>query len=360
MTDPNASTNINADTSCSRKWRAELVLAEIADGIICIDEDGCIGLFNRAAESMLSADAATLVGKTVESADLHAELKRLVAECRKSGDAVTSEILPPGLPERIIGVRASPFPETERAQGVLLLLHDLSEIRRHERLQKEFISNISHELRTPITAVRVTAETLLAGAKNDEEVVDRFLNTILAESDRLAALITDLMEIGRRESGVNKIEPCEVDIGLTIEQACVTIMPLAELNHVEVSFDLSDDLVGFVDETQIIQLMRNLVDNAVKYTPPGGRVDVSAAGRAGEIIITVADTGIGIPKGEVGRIFDRFYRVDKARSQRIGGTGLGLTIVKDIVEAHEGEIGVETELGKGSVFKVTLPSGRGS
>ncbi len=359
MTDTQAATNKITDTACGRKQRAELVLAEIADGIICVDEDGCIGLFNQAAESMLGANAAALLGKIIDSTDLHAELKRLVQECRKSRQAGVSEILLAGLPERIIGVRASPFPETEREPGVLLLLHDLSEIRRHERLQKEFISNISHELRTPITAVRVTAETLLAGAKNDEEVVDRFLNTILAESDRLAALITDLMEIGRRESGVSKIEPSEVDIALAIEQACVTILPLAELNHVGVNFDLPNDLIGFVDETQFIQLVRNLVDNAVKYTHPGGRVDVSAESRADEIIITVKDTGIGIPKGEVDRIFDRFYRVDKARSQRIGGTGLGLTIVKDIVEAHEGNISVETQLGKGSTFRVILPSGRG-
>lgn len=359
MTDSIAATNSNTDAPCRSKQRAELALAEIADGIICVDADSCIGLFNRAAESMLGANAENLLGKTVESTDLHAELKRLVAECLESRQAAVSEILLAGLPERIIGVRASPFPETDQDPGVLLLLHDLSEIRRHERLQKEFISNISHELRTPITAVRVTAETLLAGAKNDEEVVDRFLNTILAESDRLAALITDLMEIGRRESGVSKIEPSEVDVALAIEQACVTILPLAELNNVEVNFDLPNDLIGFVDETQFLQLVRNLVDNAVKYTHPGGRVDVSAAGRAGEIIITVTDTGIGIPKGEVDRIFDRFYRVDKARSRRIGGTGLGLTIVKDIVEAHEGKISVETRLGKGSTFRVTLPSGKG-
>lgn len=352
-------TNLNKDALCRETLRAELVLAEIADGIICVDESGCIELFNRAAETMLGASSTLLLGKTLESTDLHVELKRLVAECRKTREFITAEILLAGLPERIIGVTASPFPKTEQQPGVLLLLHDISEIRRHERLQKEFISNISHELRTPITAVRVTAETLLAGAKNDEEVVDRFLNTILAESDRLAALITDLMEIGKRESGVSKIKPVEVDIALAIQQSCATVLPLAEVHSVEVNFDLPNNLIGFVDETQFIQLVRNLVDNAVKYTHPGGRVDVSAAGGAGEIILTVADTGIGIPKGDVDRIFDRFYRVDKARSQRIGGTGLGLTIVKDIVEAHEGKISVETELGKGSTFRVILPSERG-
>jgi two-component system phosphate regulon sensor histidine kinase PhoR len=339
------------------KRRAEMVLSEIADGIISVDDQGNITLFNRAAEALLGAKASRVLGGGIEAADLHPELARLASDCLAAKSAIASEIRLPGLPERVIGIRAAPFPETGRGASALLLLHDLSEIRRHEKMQKEFVSNVSHELRTPITAVRATAEALLAGAKNDDELVDRFLNTILAESDRLSALIYDLMEIAKRESGITRTELSALNVAEVVEKAFVTIRPLAEHNEVEVGFSVTEGLVAHADEIQLVQLFRNLIDNAVKYTLPGGRVDVVARRFGDGVSISVRDTGIGIPHGEVDRIFERFYRVDKARSRRLGGTGLGLAIVKDIVEAHGGKISVETELGKGSTFTVTLPAG---
>ena len=339
------------------KRRAEMVLSEIADGIVSVDAEGNITLFNRAAEGLLGAKASRVLGGRLESTDLHPELARLASDCLAARSAMASEIRLPGLPERVIGIRAAPFPETRRGESALLLLHDLSEIRRHEKMQKEFVSNVSHELRTPITAVRATAEALLAGAKNDDELVDRFLNTIIAESDRLSALIYDLMEIAKRESGITRTELSALNLAQVVERAFVTIRPIAEQSEVEVGFDVDEELVVCADEIQLVQLIRNLVDNAVKYTLPGGRVDVIAERLADGVSISVRDTGIGIPHGEVDRIFERFYRVDKARSRRLGGTGLGLAIVKDIVEAHGGRISVETELGKGSTFTVMLPAG---
>ncbi|NLN75388.1 MAG: PAS domain-containing protein [Armatimonadetes bacterium] len=338
------------------KRRAELVLTEIADGIVCIDEDSRITLFNRAAETLFNRKAASVLGVNIDAADIHPELARLVAQCLTSRSPMNSEIRLPGLPERVIGVRGAPFSDSAHEAGVLLLLHDLSEIRRHEKMQKEFVSNISHELRTPITAIRTTAEALLAGAKNDADVVDRFLNTILSESDRLAALISDLMEIANRESGITVIERSEVDIGVVVERALVAIQPIADRNAVTLRSDAPKGLLAQADEVQITQLVRNLVDNAVKYSSEGGIVEVVATGSKDEITISVSDTGIGIPQGELGRIFDRFYRVDKARSRRMGGTGLGLAIVKDIVESHGGAITVDTQLGKGSTFTVVLPA----
>jgi two-component system phosphate regulon sensor histidine kinase PhoR len=270
---------------------------------------------------------------------------------------LSTEVRLSGAPEKVVGIRAAPFSGSRQGDIALLLLGDLSETRRHEKMQKEFVSNVSHELRTPITAVRATAEALIAGAKNDEEVVDRFLNTIVAESDRLSALIDDLMEIAKRESGVTRTEKGEFCVAEIVRRAFATVRPLAEQKQVEVGFAVSDGLVARADEIQLVQLVRNLLDNAVKYTPAGGRVDVAAARADGEISISVRDTGIGIPHGEVDRIFERFYRVDKARSRRLGGTGLGLAIVRDIVEAHGGRIEVVTELGAGSTFTVTLPVG---
>lgn len=343
----------------SEKRRAEMVLAEIGDGIIAVDSTGRVSLCNRAAESMLGEKAARLVGQPLESADLHPELARLASDCLDGRGAHVAEIRLPGLPERVIGIRAARVPDLGRGNSALLLLRDLSDIRRHEKMQKEFVSNVSHELRTPITAVRVTAEALLAGAKNDEDLVDRFLANIVGESDRLSTLIDDLMDIAKRESGITQTQKSDVSVLHAMEQAYMTVRPLAEQSAIAVELSAPPDLTACADETQLIQLIRNLLDNAVKYSAIGGQVTVHAAALSSGVEIAVSDTGIGIPHGEVDRIFERFYRVDKARSRRIGGTGLGLAIVRDIVDAHGGKIRVDTALGKGTTFRVTLPSRNG-
>jgi len=341
------------------KSRAEMVLSEIADGIITVDAGGEVTVFNRAAETMLGASASRVLGSRIDEADLHPEIARMAADCISGSGAMSAEIRLPGVPEKVIGIRAAPFSQSQRGESALLLLRDLSEMRRHEKTQKEFVSNVSHELRTPITAVRATAEALLAGAKNDEELVGRFLKTILSESDRLSALIDDLMEIAKRESGIVRTQKTEVNVAEAVGLALATVRPLAEQNQVQVELAAPEEMIVHADATQLVQLVGNLLDNAVKYTPAGGRVDVTAAQTDGGVTISVRDTGIGIPHGEVDRIFERFYRVDKARSRRLGGTGLGLAIVKGIVEAHGGAISVETELGKGSTFTVVLPAGIG-
>jgi len=341
------------------KSRAEMVLSEIADGIITVDAGGEVTVFNRAAETMLGASASRVLGSRIDEADLHPEIARMAADCISGSGAMSAEIRLPGVPEKVIGIRAAPFSQSQRGESALLLLRDLSEMRRHEKTQKEFVSNVSHELRTPITAVRATAEALLAGAKNDEELLGRFLKTILSESDRLSALIDDLMEIAKRESGIVRTQKTEVNVAEAVRLALATVRPLAEQNQVQVELAAPEEMIVHADATQLVQLVGNLLDNAVKYTPAGGRVDVTAAQTDGGVTISVRDTGIGIPHGEVDRIFERFYRVDKARSRRLGGTGLGLAIVKGIVEAHGGAISVETELGKGSTFTVVLPAGIG-
>jgi len=214
------------------KSRAEMVLSEIADGIITVDAGGEVTVFNRAAETMLGASASRVLGSRIDEADLHPEIARMAADCISGSGAMSAEIRLPGVPEKVIGIRAAPFSQSQRGESALLLLRDLSEMRRHEKTQKEFVSNVSHELRTPITAVRATAEALLAGAKNDEELVGRFLKTILSESDRLSALIDDLMEIAKRESGIVRTQKTEVNVAEAVRLALATVRPLAEQNQV--------------------------------------------------------------------------------------------------------------------------------
>lgn len=336
------------------KRRAEMVLANMADGIIAVDRDFRVTLFNEAAGALLKVPATGAAGCRLADLDVHPELSRVAHDCISGGLDVSSEIRLPGWPQRVLGVHATPFRQ-EGSDAAMVILHDLSEVRRHEQHQREFVSNVSHELKTPITAVRTTAEALLAGAKNDDAVVDRFLSNIISESDRLSVLIEDLMEIARMDSGIATTERSEVDLAYVVSRALDAVRPQADSKGVAITVCVEDGLIGYCDELQSIQMIRNLVDNAVKYTPEGGLVEIDARRAGSGVAIAVRDSGIGIPHGEVDRIFERFYRVDKARSRRLGGTGLGLAIVKEIVRAHGGEIKVDTQLGKGSTFTVALP-----
>ena len=338
------------------KRRAEIILSGMADGIVAADSEGMITLFNKAASSIFGVRECAVVGKKLEDAELHPEVARLGYECVTNQQTLQAEITLPGWPQRVIDIRATPFGSKDTGGDcAMIILHDLTEIRRHERDQKEFVSNVSHELRTPITSVRATAEALLAGAKNDEALADRFLNTIISESDRLSALIDDLMEIAKHDSGITKTERFDARVSEIVAKAINVIKPQLDQKNLTLSIDICSGLTCYCDEMQILRMVRNLVDNAVKYTPEGGMIELTASQDEGNLQITVKDTGIGIPHGEIERVFERFYRVDKARSRRLGGTGLGLAIVKDIVKAHSGKITVDTQLGKGSTFTVTLP-----
>ncbi len=342
------------------KQRAELVLDNMADGIMAIGCDGTVTLFNRAAGLLLDEREAHVLGKRLEDAGLHPEIVRVADECISARKDVVSEIQLAGHPQRAIGLRATHFrPAAATSDCAIIILHDLTEVRHHERVQKEFVSNVGHELRTPLTAIRTTAEALLSGAKNDQAMLDRFLGTIMSETDRLSTLIGDLTEIVRVSSGITKTEKAECNVGEVVSQALEVVHPQAELRSVSIAVDIDEGLTGYCDGMQMVHVVRNLVDNAVKYTSEGGEVRVWAGTQGSALAIQVSDTGIGIPHGEIPRIFDRFYRVDKARSRRLGGTGLGLAIVKEIVDAHGGEVSVESELGKGSTFTVKLPLPRG-
>ena len=337
------------------KLRAETVLSNMADGIIAVDSDLRVTFLNRAAAMVFDDRDPRILRMRLADADLHPEITRLAADCIASRKAQSAEIRLPGFPEKTISILATPF-RTLRAGGdsAVIILRDLSDVRRHEKSQKEFVGNVSHELRTPITAVKVTAEALLAGAKNDEALLDKFLNSIASEAERLSALINDLLELAKRDSGISRTDKIVVNVADMIDRAVRVVIPQARQNDVALEVHVSKGLSGYCDETQMIQVVRNLVDNAVKYTPAGGRVDVKAKSVNGDLVITVKDTGIGIPQGEIDRVFERFYRVDKARSRQLGGTGLGLAIVKEIVDAHGGRIDVKTELGKGSEISVIL------
>jgi len=339
------------------KQRLDIVLANVVDGILAVDFDGRFTHFNQAAEWIFGKPAALVIGRTAAEADLHPQLSSMIDECLTTGTEVSTEIRLAVTPEKVIDAHAMAYmsADTKLVCGVLTV-HDVSEMRRHERSQREFVSNVSHELKTPLTAVRTTAEALLAGAKNDDQLVDRFLTNILLESDRLAVLIDDLMDVARMDAGVIDSRRSVASVRDIVDRAARVILPRIVEKDLTLTIDVPENISVVCDENQMVQAVRNLIDNSAKYNQDGGSIQVTARKSHGKTHIKVSDTGIGIPFGEMDRIFERFYRVDKARSKRLGGTGLGLSIVKSIVELHGGKISVDSKLGEGSVFTITLPN----
>ena len=258
--------------------------------------------------------------------------------------------------ERIIQAHAAPvFGERQEPRGVVLVLHDISEIRRLERVRAEFVANVSHELKTPVTAVKGFAETLLEGALYNSKACEEFVGIIGEEAERLNRLINDLLSLSRIESREMKLQLELLELGPEIRQIADKIKPRFQKKELALSVAASGhQVVALADRDRLEQVLLNLLENSLMYTPSGGRVEVGVKESDGLVVVSVSDTGIGIPPDDIPRIFERFYRVDRARSRKLGGTGLGLAIVKHIVETHGGRVWVESEVGKGSTFYFTL------
>jgi two-component system phosphate regulon sensor histidine kinase PhoR len=243
-----------------------------------------------------------------------------------------------------------------KVTGAIVVLHDVTELHRLENVRKDFVGNVSHELKTPITAVRALAETLMDDSEMDSAVRKRFLGKIREQSFRLSSIVTDLLTLSRLESEGGAIQFSELDLRETVRASVKALQSTGEGRGVQVESDLRDVPIQILgDEEALGQMVTNLLDNALKYTPEGGRVWVQLRAEGQWAIVEVHDTGIGIEPAEQERIFERFYRVDKARSRELGGTGLGLSIVKHIARTHKGDVTVESSLGAGSSFIIRLP-----
>jgi two-component system phosphate regulon sensor histidine kinase PhoR len=242
--------------------------------------------------------------------------------------------------------------------GALLVVHDVTRVHRLEKVRRDFVANVSHELKTPITSIRGFVETLQDGAVHDPEKAKRFLDIIRRQSERLNAIIEDLMELSRieREAETETIDRGVHDLGPVLEAAVADCAAKASARNVGVSLRLAGPLFARVNARMLEQAVANLLDNAIKYSDPGAGVEIGAEQSGDTITIHVRDQGPGIPSEHLPRIFERFYRVDKARSREVGGTGLGLAIVKHIAQAHGGTVSVESTPGEGSLFAVHLPT----
>jgi two-component system phosphate regulon sensor histidine kinase PhoR len=336
------------------------ILDAMVEGVIAIDGQEHVLLTNERARAMFGLVGLRAEGKpfleVIRNADLH-EIFRAVHSGAEAG-AVRREVLITGPVTRTIAISAVRMAVGPDGPGVVLVLHDVTELRQLERVRTEFVANVSHELRTPLTAIQGYLETLLSGALEEPENARRFLEIVLRHSERLGRLLDDLADLSNIELGKVTLRREAVQLDEAVAEVLAIIGPRAERSRVRLGADTPADLPAvFADRDRLSQILINLVDNAVKYTPEGGAVTVTArAAAAGMVETAVADTGIGIPPADLPRITERFYRVDKARSRELGGTGLGLAIVKHLVMAHGGELQIESLPEQGTTVRFTLPA----
>jgi two-component system phosphate regulon sensor histidine kinase PhoR len=334
------------------RGRLAAVLDNMADGAIITDGDGNVRLINPAAVRILGADEETAMGRSFAEVARDHRIIDLWQQCREECEELI-ELVEVGHNRPFLQVVVTPLRDAEPGAN-LVILQDLTQVRRLETVRRDFISNISHELRTPLASLKALADTLHDGALEDPPAARRFLDRMEVEVDALTQMVRELLELSRIESGQVGFEILPVPVVNVVRPPVERLRPQAERADLQLSIDLAPDLPPVLaDAERMQQVVTNLVHNAIKFTPPGGEVAISATANQDEVIISVRDTGVGIPADDLPRIFERFYKADRARSG--GGTGLGLAIAKHIVLAHGGRIWAESVEARGSTFYVALP-----
>jgi len=335
--------------------QATAVLESMAEGVIAVDPKGAVLLMNPAAGTLLditTRGTGRSLLELVRFPELHAIVQAVLRERRRSTTEI--RLLQPS--ERTLRIHALPC-EAPPSIGpsAVLVIQDVTEHHRFEQLRKEFVANVSHELKSPLTAIRGLTETLLSGALNDPAHNRRFVQLIDEDAARLSRLIDDLLTLSQIESRAVPLNASTVALHPLVESLLRSFQPSIAHKRLHVANALPSDLAVRADADRVRQVCSNLIENAIKYNQDGGRITLSATRDGSWATITVADTGMGIPESDLPRLFERFYRADKARSRTLGGTGLGLSIVKHIIEAHGGQVTVSSRLHHGSAFSFTLP-----
>jgi len=347
--------------------RSSAILRSMVEGVAVIDAQEKLVFCNRAFSEILNVDSTTMEGRPVIEVVRNSNLLGLIRRALREEEGVRSDIAMGIVQQRSFSVTATPVQaldagpptmggsEAGKPSGAVVVLHDVTELRRLERVRQDFVANVSHEFKTPLTAIQGFAETLLAGALEDPRNNRRFLEIIRDHASRLASLTNDLLKLARIEAGKLEVEFLPVGLVELIEGCAETTLLKASRKQITLETDVPPGMPAVRGDPSLLrEVLQNLLDNAVQYTAPGGRITVSATAGAREAVITVSDTGIGIPLVDQERIFERFYRVDAGRSREAGGTGLGLSIAKHIVEAHGGRLWVESEVGRGSSFSFSI------
>ena len=331
------------------------ILGSMVEGVAVVDGSEHLVFANQGFADILGLDVPPVPGSSLLEVVRQTELIEAVRQVLRGEPRVQSEIATGTLRQHYFATTVAAV-QAGDTSGAVVVLHDITELRKLERVRRDFVANVSHELRTPLTAIQGFAETLLAGAIDDPHNRTRFLEIILEHSRRLARLTEDLLMLSKMDAERLELEFRRISIAQLMESCLETSQHRAKEKNLEVRLDTPNGLPDVSgDRRRLAEVLQNLLDNAIQYTMPGGKITLSAKARSDEVIVTVSDTGIGIPRADQPRIFERFYRVDVARSREAGGTGLGLSIAKHLVEAHGGRLWVESELGQGSRFHFSVP-----
>jgi two-component system phosphate regulon sensor histidine kinase PhoR len=331
------------------------ILGSMVEGVAVVNASERLLFANRGFAEILGLDVPPQSGRALVEVVRQTELIQAVREVLEGEPRVEAEIVTGTLRQHFFAVTVAAVSAAETS-GAVIVLHDITELRKLERVRRDFVANVSHEFKTPLTAIQGFAETLLAGAIDDPQNRLRFLEIILEHSRRLARLTDDLLKLSKMDADRLELEIRRLSVSQFVESCIETTQRPAAEKNLRISVNLSERLPDIAaDRRRLSEVLQNLLDNAMQYTPPGGKIVVSASADGAEVTFTVSDTGIGIPRADQPRIFERFYRVDVARSREVGGTGLGLSIAKHLVEVHGGRIWVDSEVGQGSRFHFTVP-----
>ncbi|RIL01653.1 MAG: PAS domain-containing sensor histidine kinase, partial [Proteobacteria bacterium] len=339
--------------SDAQRARLEAVIAAMGEGVLVVGADRRVLLANPRLRELFSAPAS-LEGRSLFEAVRQAEVVAALEAALDAGDAAVREVATGLAPERRLRFSVAPFPSRDERAGAVAVFRDVTDLRRIESVRRDFVANASHELKTPLTAIRGFAERLV-DAELPEAGAKHAVEAILGNAKRLGILVEDLLELSRIESGSVPLRPEPIAVGELAQRLLRELDPRLRGGELAASFesDGSDRVVA--DRRALEHVLANLLDNAIKYSPPGGEIRVRMRGAGDRLRVEVEDTGIGIPPKDLPRIFERFYRVDAGRSRALGGTGLGLAIVKHWVQALGGETGCDSQLGHGSTFWFELP-----
>jgi two-component system, OmpR family, phosphate regulon sensor histidine kinase PhoR len=337
--------------------RLSTLIESMGSGLMLIDNRGYISLINKAYIEIFDVNSEDYLSKQYYDVIEHKEITVLIEEIFMTERKVKRQLLLAiGIVRRYFEVAGSPIIGTQNEwKGVLLVFHEITELKKLEQMRKDFVANVSHELKTPITSIKGFSETLLDGAMKDEATLESFLRIILNESDRLQELIEDLLDLSRIEQQGFHLNIEELEIVILLDEIITLLRGKAEEKNILLHIaPIAAPIFIRGDYSRLKQVFINLLSNAITYTPAGGYVEIDVKENEEKVYIQIKDTGIGVEMEEIPRIFERFYRVDKARSRNSGGTGLGLAIVKHIVEAHKGSISVTSVKEKGTTFTITL------
>ncbi len=336
------------------------VLSSMAEAVLAVDSEQKLITLNSAATEMIGVDISNAKGRALQEIIRNPDLQNFVTDALASNEPIEENItLHKDSEEHFLQVKSNALQDEQGQKiGILVVLNDITRLKRLEQVRRDFVANVSHELKTPITSIKGFVETLLEGAINNPEEAKRFLDIIARQTGRMDAIIDDLLALSRIEQQAQKtgIEREKVCIKDALETAIELCRNNAQAKQIDIELRCADSIVANINMPLLEQAVVNLLDNAIKYSPSSSKIEVTAAQVGEKISITVTDFGCGIDKESLPRLFERFFRVDKARSRKLGGTGLGLAIVKHIAQAHNGSVTVESSLDKGSKFTIELPA----